>query len=254
MNVRRVLTPQDVSATYPCAMETPPPFWANGLPLSRAWFAAHLGKGVEGFHLEDKTGVVFGHIYWVPAEKALVPYRIEEGVAFEYCEWIQRAWQGKGGMQLLFRAFVDYLQAEHYKGILVDGTEYEGYMHYRHFLKRGFRILRESDGGKLMYYPLSQENVKVEPIPVQLPPEGQKGICIFGSLFCPVGASAVMAVRNAVSELGDKVRLQEISASREVIERYGIADGIYINGRPVFFGPVKEDQVKETIKQAFGIE
>lgn len=253
MRVRHLLA-QDVKTTYPCATEIPPPFWANGLPLSREWFATHLGEAVEGFHLEDETGAVIGHIYWSPGENALVPYRIEEGVAFEYCEWIQRVWQGKGGMRLLFQAFVEHLQAKHYKGILVDGTEYEGYMHYSHFLKRGFRILRQSDGGKLMYYPISQENVNIEPIPTQLPPECRTGICIFGSLFCPVGASAVMAVRNAVSELGGKVKLQEIPASRKVIERYGIADGIYLNGKPAFFGPVKEEQIKETIRREFGID
>lgn len=92
MRVWRLLSQQEVETTYPCATEIPSPFWANGLPLSREWFAAHLGNSVEGLHLENEDGVVIGHIYWAPGDKALVPYRIEDGVAYEYCEWVQRAW------------------------------------------------------------------------------------------------------------------------------------------------------------------
>lgn len=250
MRVQRV-SAGDVNSTYPCATESPPPFWASGLHLSREWFATHLGEGVEGFHLKNDIGDVIGHIYWAPGKRALVPYRLEEGVVYEYCEWVQRGWQGKGGMRILFQAFVDHARSEGYKGILVDGTEYEGYMHFRHFLERGFRVLEE-DGGKLLYYPITQEGVRVERIPMQLPSACRRGICVIGSLFCPVGASAVLAIRQVVEELGEREILQEIPSGRDVIERYGVADGIFINGKPQFFGPVTEEEIRKTIRRELG--
>ncbi len=54
--------PQDVQQAYPCATESPTPFWADVLSLSRAWFAENLGRPVEGFHLEDESGNVIGLI------------------------------------------------------------------------------------------------------------------------------------------------------------------------------------------------
>lgn len=139
---------------------------------------------------------------------------------------------------------------EGYKGILVDGTEYEGYMHYRHFLNRGFRVIQEN-GGKLMYYPLSQLSVTVRPIVAHIPQEAgaEVEVLVIGSLFCPVGVSAVLSIRKVAWEFGERVRVREIPASRDVIAQYGIADGIFINGKPKFFGPVKEEQVRQAIEE-----
>ncbi len=251
MRVYRLTDKEEAAQAYPCATESPPPFWAEGLPLSRAWFADSLGRYVEGFHLEDDAGQVIGHIYWAPSERALVPYRIEDRVAVIYCEWVQRPHQGRGGMRMLFDAFVEYLRSEGYKGILVDGTEIEGYMHHRHFAKRGFRVIREEGPGKLMYLPLGQETVRVEPLTPRIAREGAAPaeVLIIGSHFCPVGASAVLALRRVAGELGGKVALKEVPASMETLARYGVADGIFVNGEPRFFGPVTEEQVRRVLHQ-----
>jgi len=250
MEVQGVRTLEDVERAYPCATESPVPFWANGLLCGREWLAANLGKYVEGLHLLDESGNVVGHIYWAPSDQALVPYEIEDGAAYIYCEWVQHRHRGKGGMHLLFQEFVGLLRSQDYKGILVDGTEFEGYMHYQHFIKRGFQVLRESEGGKLLYYPLSQPSIAVKPLTVRVAKEtdAEVEVLVIGSRFCPVGASAVLAVRKAAQEFGERVVVREIPASREVIAQYGVADGIFINGKPKFFGPVREDQVRKVLE------
>lgn len=249
MKVRRVQTQEDVEHTYPCATESPIPFWADGVPLCREWFADNLGKYVEGFHLLDESGNVIGHIYWAPSRRALVPYEIEDGVAYIYCEWVQRRHRGKGGMHLLFQEFIAFLNSQGYKGVAVDGTEIEGYMHYQHFLKRGFQVFRQSDGAKLLYYPLSQATVGIKSITAHVVKEGKAEveILVIGSHFCPVGASAVLAIRKVAQEFGERVSVKEIPASREVLAQYGVADGIFINGKAKFFGPVAESQVRQVI-------
>ncbi len=250
MEVRSVRTPEDVERAYPCATESPVPFWADGLPGCREWLAAHLGRYVEGLHLLDESGNVIGHIYWAPSDQALVPYEIEEGAAYIYCEWVQHGYRGRGGMRLLFQELVRLLRLQGCKGILVDGTEFEGYMHYQHFIQRGFQVLREGEGGKLLYYPLSQPSIAVKPLTVRVAKEtdAEVEVLVIGSRFCPVGASAVLAVRKVAQEFGERVAIREIPASREVIARYGVADGIFINGKPKFFGPVKETQVRKAIE------
>jgi len=251
MRVFALTDPQEAAGAYPCATESPRPFWADGLELSREWFRENLGKHVEGFHLEE-DGEVIGHIYWAPSEQALVPYRTEPGAAWLYCEWVQRPHQGKGHMRQLFSAFVEHLKKEGYKGVLVGATDYEGYMHHSHFEKRGFRVIREGDGGKLMYLPLAQEAVEVEPLAADIPVEGRAPVVVLivGSRFCPVGAATVLYLRKAAAEFGNRVVIKEIPAGPEALSHYGVADGIFINGKPAFFAPATEEQVRAAILKA----
>jgi len=251
MKAIRLARREDAEKAYPCAAATTYFWGAGGLPLSRAWFADNLGKHVEGWHLETDDGQVIGHLYWAPSEKALVPYAIEEKVAFLYCEWIQRQWQGQGHMRRLFGAFLGFLREESYKGVLVDGTEIEEYMHHSHFAKRGFQVIREARGGKLMYLPLSQPTVCVEPLPPRITREGTAPVevLIIGSLFCPVGASAVLGIRKVAAEFGDRVAVKEVPASREATDRYGVANGIFVNGKMKFFGPVNIEQIRAALRE-----
>lgn len=251
MKVRRVQPLDDIKQAYPCTSESPIPFWADGLPMSREWFAENLGKYVEGFHLTDEDGNTIGHIYWAPSSHALVAYEIEDRVAYLYCEWVQQRHRGKGGMHLLFQEFIEFLNSQGYKGLLVDGTEIEGYMHYEHFVKRGFQVLRQSDEGRLLYYPLSQSSVVVKPIPARVITEGKADVevLVIGSRLCPVGASAVLAIRKVAQQFGERVSLQEVPASRKAIAQYGIADGILINGKAKFFGPVSQGQIRQAIEE-----
>jgi GNAT superfamily N-acetyltransferase len=257
MRIFSLKDPQETTGTYPCATESPRPFWADGLELSRNWFAENLGTHVEGVHVEEE-GQVIGHIYWAPSERALVPYRTEPGVAWLYCEWIQRPYQGRGYMRKLFSAFIEHLKGEGYKGVLVGTTDYEGYMHHSHFAKRGFRVIQEEDGGKLMYFPLSQPRVEVEPLSSHIPVEGRVPVevLIIGSHFCPVGAAAVLYLRKVAAEFPGQVALREVPAGPETLAHYGVADGIFVNGEEKLFGPVTEDQVRAVIEKALssGIE
>lgn len=249
MRILRLARSEEARAAYPCATESPRPFWADGLALSREWFAGNLGKHVEGFHLEEDSKVI-SHIYWAPSERALVPYKTEPGVAWLYCEWVQRGYRGRGYMRALFSAFLDYLKAEGYKGVLVGATDYEGYMHHSHFAKRGFHTIKGGSG--LMYLPLRQESVRVEPLKTKVGREGAAPVevLVIGSLSCPVGAAAVLYLRKAVAEFGNRVVLEEVPAGPEALARYGVADGIFINGKQAFFGPVTAAQVRAAIEKA----
>lgn len=74
---------------------------------------------------------------------------------------------------------------------------------------------------------------------------------MIGSRFCPVGASAVISLRQVAEEFAGQVLLKEVPAGPESMARYGVAEGIFLNGRSCFFGPVTLAQVRETIRQAW---
>lgn len=103
-----------------------------------------------------------------------------------------------------------------------------------------------------MYLPLTQTSVEVEPLSPNIPVEGRAPVevLVIGSLSCPVGAAAVLYLRKVAAEFGDRVRLKEIPAGPEALARYGVADGIFINGQQKFFGPVTEEQVRAAIEEA----
>ena len=67
----------------------------------------------------------------------------------------------------------------------------------------------------------------------------------------PVGAATALYLRKVAVEFGDRVSMVEVPAWPEALARYGVADGIYLNGMPVFFGPVTEEQVRAVIEEAF---
>jgi len=100
-----------------------------------------------------------------------------------------------------------------------------------------------------MYLPLSQAEVEVEPLAENIPVEGRAPVeaLMIGSLFCPVAAATVLYLRKVAAEFGDRVSMVELPAGPEALARYGVADGIFVNGKPAFFGPVTEDQVRATI-------
>lgn len=248
MRIVRLCASEEAAKAYPCTTESPRPFWAEGLELSRKWFAENLGNYVEGFHLEE-GGKVIGHIYWAPSERALVPYKTEPGVAWLYCEWIQHSYRGRGYMRALFSAFLEQLKGEGYKGVLVGTTNYEGYMHHSHFTKRGFQPVQGRNEG-LLFLPLGQASVWVESVEAKVTREGiaPVEVLVIGSFFCPVGAATVLYLRRVASEFGDLVALREVPAGSEALARYGVAEGIFINGKPRFFGPVSEAQVRNVLE------
>jgi hypothetical protein len=198
--------------------------------------------------IEERLSVIFtGRRLTVPSSRTIS--RMESHVST--ASGSSEATGGEGGMHMLFEEFVDYLHRRGFKGILVDATTIEGYMHQRHFLKRGFKILREIGDGKLLYYPISQQSVWVEPLQPHVTREGiaPVDILVIGSHFCPVAASAVLSLRKIAAELDGLVHLRELDANRSTIEHYGVADGIYINGKPAFFGPVNEATVRDAIRK-----
>ena len=102
-----------------------------------------------------------------------------------------------------------------------------------------------------MYLPLSQAEVEVEPLAENIPVEGRAPVevLVIGSLFCPVAATTVLYLRKVAVEFGDRVSMVEVPAGPEALARYGVADGIFINGKPAFFGPATEEQVRTKIRE-----
>jgi len=248
MQVKKV-TLKDVGASYCCMSETPSGVsWAEHLPESRKWFKENLGKHVEGYHIQD-NGKVVGHIYYASSENALVPFETEPKVAFIYCTEMLRDYMRKGYGKMMFDYAKNDLKKRGFKGILVDATDFQEYMHYSHFLKQGFKVIKEHKPFKLMYFPLSKEKVEAMPIDLNYKPSKDKvEVTLFRNFFCPVSAYMYYLIKKVAKGFGDKVKIVEIEPTLETVKKCGTTDPL-INGKLKLLGPASEQDVRKAIQE-----
>lgn len=248
MQVKKV-TLGDVGASYCCMSETPPGVsWAEFLPDSRKWFKENLGKHVEGYHILD-NGKIVGHIYYASSENALLPFETEPKVAFIYCTEILRDYMRKGYGKTLFDYAKTDLKKNGFKGIVVDATNFQEYMHHSHFTKQGFKVIKEHEPFKLMYFPLSKEKVEVKLLELNYKPSKDKvEVTLFKNFFCPVGVSMYHLIKKVAQSFGNKVKIVEIEPTIETVRKYGATDPL-INGKTKFFGPASEQDVMKAIQE-----
>jgi GNAT superfamily N-acetyltransferase len=246
--VKRVESEAEAQQAFCCMAEVPTP-WPAALNVCRTWVGQNLGRYVEGYHIHDADGGAVGQLYYAPSERALVPYEMEPGVAVLYCEWVQRRRQGQGFGRQLFAAFEAEMRAQGCKGILVEGTSRDDQMHYRHYLSRGFAIVHDAGARKLLYLPLSQPQVSVRPLEARIRPRRGAPIevLILSGYLCPFETAAQMAVLEVTREFGERVVIRQEALSPETLQRYGVAYGVFINGRPKLSGASSEEAIRQAI-------
>lgn len=244
------LTYEGVEKSYPCMHNLSPQFafWENFVPQSQQWLRDNLGKHVEGYHLLQREDVI-GHIYYAPADKALVTFKTEPRVAIIFCVWLERKHRGKGYGRQLFDAFKEEMRKQGYKGILVDTTDFPDFMHHSHFEKQGFRVIKEHGAFKFMYFPIIKDKVAVTPIELKYKPGGKKvEVTMFNNFFCPVGVAMYHKIKKVAKTFGDKVKIVEIEATKETLEKYGTHD-VLINGKIKLMGPASEEKIRKAIQE-----
>jgi hypothetical protein len=214
--------------------------------------ARNLGEYIEGFHLQLESGEVAGHLYYAFSEKALIPYEIEAKVGVLYCEWVQRRYQGQGLGGQLFEAFRDEMEEQGVKGILVENTETDGEGHLKRYLGLGFEVVSESGRGKLLYLPINLRDVKIQPLEPRIRPRqgAPVEILVIGGYMCPYEASTLLLLQDVSREFGEQVDLRQVPLTTETLNEYGVARGIFINGRPKLAGAETEESVRQAIQEA----
>ena len=246
--IRRLDSVDDAQQTYCCMTEVPTP-WPQALCQCQEWVARHLGHSVEGYHLRLESGEVIGHLYYALSENALIPYEVEAGVGVMYCEWVQQRYQHQGLGQRLFGAFVDEMRQQDAKGILVEGTDLNEQMHVRHYQKRGFEVVHQSGHQKLLYLPLTQAQVSIRPLQPRIQARRRipVEILIVRGYMCPFEIATLVLLQAVSHEFGDRVNVCQVELTPETLAEYGVARGIFINGRLKLGGAETEESVRQAI-------
>jgi GNAT superfamily N-acetyltransferase len=249
ITIKRLSGREDSLKSFCCMTEVGAP-WPEALCLCRDWIAANLGKYVEGFHLELADGTAAGHIYYGILPEALISYEVKtKGAGVLYCEWVQRRFQGKGLGKQLFDAFMSQMKENGVPGVLVEATDQKSQMYYGDYLSRGFHEVHSSKNKRLLYLPITQPAIEVQPLepcvfgrsglPVEI-------VVLFGYL-CPYDVSAHLLLRDIAREFGDQVTLQEVWLTPETVQDFGETRGIFINGRQKLWGGEPEGAIRQAI-------
>lgn len=241
---------EGVEKSYPCMHDLQPQFafWEKFVPQSQQWLRDNLGKHVEGYHLLHGENVV-GHIYYAPSDKALVKFKTEPNVAVIYCVWLKQKHRDKGHGKELFDGFKEEMRKQGYKGILVATTDFPEFMHHLHFKKQGFKVIKERRSFKFMYFPLTKEKVEVTPMELKYKPTGKKvEVTMFKNFFCPVGVATYYKIKEVAKTFGDKMKIVEIEATKETLEKYGTHD-VLINGKVKLMGPASGEEIRKAIQE-----
>ena len=248
--VKRLLGPAEAREAYCCMAEAPTP-WPEALELCRDWVAQNLHRYVEGYHAQMAGGETIGHLYYALSEHALVPHEVEPGVAVIYCEWTQSHYQRQGVAQRLFDALVADLKGQDCKGILVECRDAEGQAPSQHYLSRGFKVLHASGQRKLLYFPLRQPSASVRSLTPTLVPHRSVPveILVLSGYWCPVDVSTQILLLDVARELGDRVVVRQECLTPETLRRYGVANGIFINGRQKLVGAASEEAIRQAIAE-----
>jgi hypothetical protein len=250
LTIKRIQNTEDVQKTYCCMTDIPTP-WPQALCQCRDWVTNNLGKHVEGYHLEQHDGEVIGHLYFALSDQALFPYRVEHGVVVLYCEWIQKRHQGSGYGRLLFDEFISDRKKEDKLGVLVEATDIEGQMHFRHYTVRGFNIIHEQGHRKLLYYPIKQTKVNVQPIVKRISPKRVHPVevLILNGYMCPYEVSTMIKLRSIVPEFGEQVILRDVWLTPDTLQEFGAAKGVFINGDQKLVGGETETAIRLAIQE-----
>jgi len=249
--IRRLEGAGDTQQAYCCMTEVPTP-WPEALCQCREWVSHNLGKYIEGYHLQLENGEVVGHLYYAPSNRALFPYVVESDFDVLYCEWVQRRYQGRGLGRNLFGRFLEDLKQLGSKGILVENTAIEGQDHLDLYLRRGFGVVYESGDTRVLYLPLRQSTIEVEPLEARIharhtiPVE----ILVIGGYMCPYEAATLLLLQEVVHEFGERVVLRQEPLTPQTLKKYGVSRGIFINGRRGLAGAETEESIRQAIMEA----
>jgi GNAT superfamily N-acetyltransferase len=213
-------------------------------PRKRAWFDAMTSRGLRVKLALDDAETVGGMIQYLPIEESFASGR---DLYFILCVWVHGYKQGRGdfrkkGMgRALLAAAEEDARALGAKGMAAWGVSLPVWMRASWFRRRGYRVADRDGMRHLMWKPFSPDAEAprwVRPRKTPAPVAGKVSVVSLVNGWCPAQNLVCERARRAAAACGSDVEFESIDTSeRAAFEAWGMADALFIDGRPVKFGP-----------------
>jgi GNAT superfamily N-acetyltransferase len=213
-------------------------------PRKRQWYKAMRSRGLRVKLALDDAQTVGGMIQYAPIEETFA-----EGhdLYFIYCIWVHGYKAGRGdfrkrGMgKALLAAAEDDARALGAKGMAAWGIALPFWMKAAWFRKHGYKVADRDGMRHLLWKPFAPDAERprwVKPRKSPAPIPGRLSVVSLVNGWCPAQNLACERAQRAAVACGDRVEFTEVdTSSRAVFEEWGIADALFIDGKPVRFGP-----------------
>lgn len=210
----------------------------------RDWYEAMRGRGLRVKLALDDTQAVGGMIQYVPIEESWASGR---DLYFILCIWVHGYKAGRGdfrkrGMgKALLAAAEDDARALGAKGMAAWGIALPFWMKASWFRKHGYRVAHRDGMRHLLWKPFADDvEAPRWPKPAQTPRPvpGKVSVVSLVNGWCPSQNIACERARRAAADCGDRVEFSVIDTlDRATFAAWGMADALFIDGKPVRFGP-----------------
>ncbi len=237
------LTPEHEGLYFMCLED-----WSDEIKEAgshkEAWCCRMKGQGLRVKLALDDRGEVGGMIQYVPVEQSSA-----EGsdLYFINCIWVHGYKEGRGNFQkrgmgkALIQAAENDARALGAKGIVAWGMSMPFWMQASWFRKQGYHKVDRQGMQVLLWKPFVEDALPPRWIRQRKSPETTPGkVTVTGFIngWCPAQNMVFERAKRAAGEIGDKVVFREIDTfDRDTFLEWGIADGLFIDGKEVRTGP-----------------
>jgi len=217
--------------------------------VKRWWNYNTLFKGVR-ILLAYEGASPSGHLEYIPIEYAPRPVT-GENLTFITCMFVEpkHRWHGVGAHLL---EACEEKAREHTGGLAVIAYPDSLFMPAGFFIEHGFVAVQENDCAWLLMkawqdvQPPHFLPLRYQPVPA---PAGKTTVDLFWCGQCPFWAHARDELLHVAHELGQRVEVHEINTDdRAVLERWGIANGVFINGECAFLYPPSQTEIRKALQ------
>ncbi len=208
------------------------------------WYGKMKDQGLRVKLAVDDNGVAGGMIQYMPIE-----YSTAEGkdLYFVNCIWVHGYKQGRGNFQkagmgqALLKAAEEDVRALGAKGLAAWGLILPFWMKAAWYKKHGYKKADRDGISQLVWKPFSDDATAPKWIKQKARPRKKPGVVTVTSFingWCPAQNLTHERARRAASEFGGKVVFETVDTfDRQNFLKWGISDGLFIDGKQVNTGP-----------------
>ncbi len=208
------------------------------------WYHKYKDKGLRVKLALDEAGIVAGMIQYLPIEQSIAGGK---DLYFIPCIWVHGYQQGIGDFQgrgmgsaLLKAAECDAQQAGAL-GMAAWGLWLPFWMRASWYKKHGYQKADRDWLRLLVWKSFSDAASKphwIRPRKAVPKTPGKVTVTAFINGWCPAQNIVFERAKKACLQFADKVVFKSIDTSdRAVFLEWGIADGVFVDGRPLTYGP-----------------